>query len=112
MAEATGAAIRDGRFTDVAAFIDANASFHGYLIEVTGIQALVAAYRQLSVPDVMTRALTERSTADPRIIRDHFDLVDAFEFADLAGVKRIITVHAERAKATQRAGLELVGGRI
>jgi len=38
--------------------------------------------------------------------------VDAYERGDLTGAKDVITAHNERAKATQRAGIERAGGQL
>ena len=40
------------------------------------------------------------------IIRDHRDLVAAFERGDLATARDIVVGHTEHAKATMRAGIE------
>jgi len=50
--------------------------------------------------------------ADPHLVSDHFDLVDALERRDLAAVRRVLTAHNDHAKATQRAGILRLGGRI
>jgi flavin reductase (DIM6/NTAB) family NADH-FMN oxidoreductase RutF/DNA-binding GntR family transcriptional regulator len=104
--------VEDGRFRDVEGYISANDAFHRFLIDATGIRALAEAYEQLSLPDVMARALSHDMAADPHLVADHFELIDAVEHRDLAAVRRVLTSHNEHAKATQRAGMQRVGGRI
>jgi len=106
LAEATG---RPG---DVEGFIDASHGFHRFLVDATGVRSLVEAYEQLSLPDLMAQALPNETDTDPHLITDHFDLVDALERADLPAVRRVLTTHNERAKATQRAGIERRGGQL
>jgi flavin reductase (DIM6/NTAB) family NADH-FMN oxidoreductase RutF/DNA-binding GntR family transcriptional regulator len=112
LAEATGSHVRDGRFGDVEGFVDASHAFHGYLVDATGVRSLIEAYEQLSLPDLMLQALPTEADADPQLIADHFDLVDAVERADRTAVRTVLVDHNERAKATQRAGIERHGGRL
>jgi flavin reductase (DIM6/NTAB) family NADH-FMN oxidoreductase RutF/DNA-binding GntR family transcriptional regulator len=112
LAEATGSHVRDGRFGDVEGFIDASHAFHRFLVDATGVRSLVEAYEQLSLPDLMLQALPSEADTDPQLISDHFDLVDAVERADLPAVRTVLAAHNERAKATQRAGIESHGGRL
>ena len=112
LAEATGSHVRDGRFGDVEGFIDASHAFHRFLVDATGVRSLVEAYEQLSLPDLMLQALPSEADTDPQLISDHFDLVDAVERADLPAVRTVLAAHNDRAKATQRAGIESHGGRL
>ncbi len=112
LATATGTHIDAGRFLDVDAYIGANHAFHRLLIEATGINALVEAYEQLSLPGLMARALSDDLEATPHLVDDHLELVDALERADLPAVRRVISQHNDRAKATQRAGIVRRGGRL
>ena len=112
LAVATGSHVRDGRFGDVEGFIDASHAFHRFLVDATGVRSLVDAYEQLSLPDLMAQALPSEADTDPHLITDHFDLVEALERADLPAVRRVLTEHNERAKATQRAGIERRGGQL
>jgi flavin reductase (DIM6/NTAB) family NADH-FMN oxidoreductase RutF/DNA-binding FadR family transcriptional regulator len=112
LAEATGSHISAGRFTDVESYISSNAAFHAFPITTTGITALRDAYDQLSLPDLMARALSTEVDVSDHLVQDHRQLVDAYRRADLAAAKRIIIEHNERAKATQRAGIERAGGQL
>jgi len=112
LARVAASHVHDGRFHDVDGYIGANHAFHGFLVDATGIRALAEAYEQLSVPDMMARALPPDLDAGQHLVDDHFDLVDALERADLPAVRRVMTAHNEHAKATQRAGILRLGGRL
>jgi flavin reductase (DIM6/NTAB) family NADH-FMN oxidoreductase RutF/DNA-binding GntR family transcriptional regulator len=112
LAAAADSYVRDGRFRDVDGYIDANHAFHRFLVDATGVRALAEAYDQLSVPELMARALPDEMDADPHLRSDHFDLIDALERADLAAVRLVMTSHNEHAKETQRAGILRAGGRL
>ncbi len=92
--------------TDVDAYVHANDRFHEYLVELTGINALVDAYSGLSLPTLMTRTLGTTADIDRQLGDDHVAIVDAYEAGDLAAAKRIIIEHSERAKSQQRAAIE------
>jgi len=112
LADAAGAHVHDGRFTDVDGYIDANHDFHRFLIDATGIRALAEAYEQLSLPELMAQALPPDVAAGPHLVTDHFELIDALGRADLPAVRRVMIAHNEHAKATQRAGIMRAGGQL
>jgi flavin reductase (DIM6/NTAB) family NADH-FMN oxidoreductase RutF/DNA-binding GntR family transcriptional regulator len=112
LAGAASAHMRGGRFTDVDGYIGANHAFHRFLVDATGIRALAEAYEQLSVPEVMARALPPGMDADPHLAGDHVELIDALEREDLPSVRRVMTAHNERAKAAQRDGIRRRGGQV
>jgi 4-nitrophenol 2-monooxygenase / 4-nitrocatechol 4-monooxygenase, reductase component len=112
LAQAADATVQGGRFGDLDGYIGANHAFHRFLVDATGVRALVDAYEQLSVPDLMARALPADMAADPHLRSDHFDLIDALERGDRAAARRVMTAHNERAKATQREGILRAGGRL
>jgi 4-nitrophenol 2-monooxygenase / 4-nitrocatechol 4-monooxygenase, reductase component len=112
LAGVAGSHVSQGRFQDVDGYISANHAFHRFLIEATGIRALIDAYDQLSLPDMMARALPGDVDADPHLVTDHFELIDALQRGDLSDVRRVMTTHNDHAKATQRAGLRRLGGRL
>jgi flavin reductase (DIM6/NTAB) family NADH-FMN oxidoreductase RutF/DNA-binding FadR family transcriptional regulator len=104
LAEATVIA-PDGA-ADVAAYVRANDQFHEFLVQLTGINALVEAYSGLSLPTLMTRALGTTADIDRQLGDDHVAIVEAYEAGDLAEAKRIIVEHSERAKSQQRTSIE------
>ena len=111
-ARATAAHIDERHFTDVDGYIEANHAFHRYLVEATGVRALVEAYEHLSLAELMARALSDDMEAGPQLMDDHNGLVEALERGDLAAVRAVIATHNEHAKATQRAGILRHGGRL
>jgi len=106
LAEATAPLVQDGHFTDPAAFRETNAAFHTHLIELTGNTTLIDAYKRLRVLDYMAQALTPEVDVIGDIIRDHRDLVTAYENGDLAAARQNILAHTQHAKATMRAGID------
>jgi flavin reductase (DIM6/NTAB) family NADH-FMN oxidoreductase RutF/DNA-binding GntR family transcriptional regulator len=112
LASSTGTHVADGHFTDVDSYIGANSAFHTYPIRATGITALLDAYEHLSLPDLMARALSKDIDVSDHLVADHLGLVDAYQREDLLAAKRVIIAHNERAKATQRAGIERAGGQL
>jgi flavin reductase (DIM6/NTAB) family NADH-FMN oxidoreductase RutF/DNA-binding FadR family transcriptional regulator len=112
LAESTGTHIAGGHITDVGSYIAGNSAFHLYPIRAAGLRALVRAYDNLSLPDMMSRALSSDVEVSEHLIADHLRLVDAYEHGDLAAVKTVIVEHTERAKATQRAGIQRAGGQL
>ena len=111
-ARATAAHIDGRRFVDVDGYIRANHSFHRYLIEATGVSALVEAYEHLSLTNLMARALSDDMEAGAHLLSDHDALVDALERGDLASVRTVIRTHNEHAKATQRTSIHRHGGHL
>lgn len=112
LADAAAALVDEGRFGDVDGYIAANHAFHRFLVDATGSRALVEAYEQLSVPELMARALPPGMDADPHLVTDHTDLVDALERGDRDRVRAVMTSHDDNAKATQRAGIDRLGGQL
>jgi NAD(P)H-flavin reductase/ferredoxin len=106
LAEATAPLVAEGHFTDVAGFRETNATFHAYLVELTGNQTLADAHKRLSVLDYMAQALSPTVDVVGDIGKDHLDLVAAYESGDLAAARDIIVAHSEHAKATMLAGIE------
>jgi flavin reductase (DIM6/NTAB) family NADH-FMN oxidoreductase RutF/DNA-binding GntR family transcriptional regulator len=104
--EATLPLVRDGRFTDIAAFTQANAALHEHLVGLSGSDALVQAYRRLSIPGLMARTLRRSDVADDGLRDDHRELVEAYEHGDLPRAKAIVRRHAERSKQIHRRALK------
>ncbi len=109
LAEATAPLVSDGHFTDVAGYRETNAAFHHWLIESTGNNTLIEAYKRLSVLEYMEQALTPDVDVVGDIIQDHLDIVAAYERGDLDAARDLIVSHSEHAKATMRAGIEKQG---
>jgi benzoate/toluate 1,2-dioxygenase reductase component len=109
LAEATASAVSGGHFVDAAAYRETNAAFHSFFVEATANATLIDAHRRLAVLDYMAQALAPGVDVVGDVVRDHRDLVAAYERGDLAAARDIIVSHTEHAKATMRAGIEKTG---
>ncbi len=110
--ERTNGLIADGRFTDVAAYVAANAELHEQLVALAGNDALLEAYRRLSIPTLMIRLFTGHDRADESLIDEHRAIVEAYEAGDVERARAVVLTHGEHAKATNDAALAAAGGRI
>jgi len=79
LAQASVARLADGRLVDPAEYVAATVRFHAFLPSLTGSPALQEAYERLSIADLMSRALTSKTSVNPRMAEDHLALVDAYE---------------------------------
>lgn len=73
--------------------------------------ALSAVYEQLSIADLISRALQTTDEIDGTLAHEHVDLVKAYERADLDLARDIIIRHTARAKLTQRRAEAIPGWR-
>jgi flavin reductase (DIM6/NTAB) family NADH-FMN oxidoreductase RutF/DNA-binding FadR family transcriptional regulator len=94
--------VRDGRLTDVREYAAANARFHETLVKLAGSPPLLDAYRRLSLPGILIRALTPSGFATEELIDDHQALVEAIEQADLPAARAAIQLHTEHTKEVHR----------
>ena len=93
---------------DFERYIEANRSFHEYMISLAKNNALLEAYRRLSVEGIIWRVmwhmLDKFTYASETAVTDHQGLVEAYEREDVQLAKSIIIGHTERAKRVyQRA---------
>jgi flavin reductase (DIM6/NTAB) family NADH-FMN oxidoreductase RutF/DNA-binding GntR family transcriptional regulator len=95
--------IADGRFVDIAAYARVNSRFHETLVRLAGSQPLLDAYRRLTLPGILIRALEPSSEAMDELTEDHRAIVEAYEAGDLAAARAAILRHTEHTKATHRA---------
>jgi flavin reductase (DIM6/NTAB) family NADH-FMN oxidoreductase RutF/DNA-binding GntR family transcriptional regulator len=102
----------DGDTDGIAAYALANQEFHRFLVATAGVDALSAVYEQLSIADLISRALRTRDEIEGILAREHLDLVQAYERADLDGVRDVIFRHTAHAKQTQQRGIERAGGQL
>ncbi len=105
LADATVSHVEGDQFVDAAAYTDANAVFHDYLVGLTGNAHLLTAYQDLGVRAHMSTTLAQATWCDPRCPQDHLDLVAAFAAQDREAVRRLIHEHAERSKETTRRAM-------
>jgi flavin reductase (DIM6/NTAB) family NADH-FMN oxidoreductase RutF/DNA-binding FadR family transcriptional regulator len=94
--------VRDGRLTDVREYAAANARFHETLVKLAGSPPLLDAYRRLSLPGILVRAITPSRFASDELIDDHEALVEAIERADLPAARAAIQRHTEHTKDVHR----------
>jgi len=96
----------------ITAYALANQEFHRFLVAAAGVDALSAVYEQLSIADLISRALRTQDEIESLLAREHLDLVQAYERDDLDGVREVIIRHTEHAKQTQQRGIERAGGQL
>ena len=93
-----------------------NRAFHEYMVSLAKNNALLEAYRRLSVEGivwrVMQRMLDKFEYADEAAVTDHRRLVEAYESEDVAYAKSVIVGHTERAKRVYQRAIELSGGLV
>jgi benzoate/toluate 1,2-dioxygenase reductase subunit len=105
LAESTLPHVEGDRFTDAAAYTEANAAFHDYLFAQTGNEHLLQAYQALGVKGHMEQVLQNATWCHPRCATDHVAIVEAFEAADRAAARGLVVEHAERSKTTMRRAM-------
>jgi len=81
-------------------------------VATAGVDALSAVYEQLSIADLISRALRTQDEIEDTLAREHLDLVQAYERADRDGVREVIIRHTAHAKQTQQRGIERAGGQL
>jgi flavin reductase (DIM6/NTAB) family NADH-FMN oxidoreductase RutF/DNA-binding GntR family transcriptional regulator len=96
--EATLPLIEDGHFTDVAAWMRANAAFHDFMVGLAGSETLLSTYHRQSLLSIVDRVLGGRVSADAELNEDHRRLVEAYEASDLERAREVIKAHVERAR--------------
>ena len=112
LAQATVNVLRSGGPDGVAAYAVANQEFHRYLVATAEVAALAAVYEQLSIADLISRALRTQDEIEAVLAREHLELVQAYERADLDAVREIIIRHTAHAKQTQQRGIARAGGQL
>jgi 4-nitrophenol 2-monooxygenase / 4-nitrocatechol 4-monooxygenase, reductase component len=96
----------------IAAYARANQEFHRFLVAAAGVDALCEVYEQLSIADLISRALRTQDEIEGVLAREHLDLVRAYQRADRDAAREIIIRHTAHAKATQQRGIERAGGQL
>jgi 4-nitrophenol 2-monooxygenase / 4-nitrocatechol 4-monooxygenase, reductase component len=96
----------------VAAYAQANQEFHRFLVATAQVGELSAVYEQLSLADLISRALRTPGEIETMLAREHLELVQAYERADRDGVREVIIRHTAHAKQTQQRGIERAGGQL
>ena len=105
LAESTTPYVDGSRFTDAAAYTEANAAFHDYLFTLTGNEHLLRAYQALGVKGQMETVLRHATWCHPLCAQDHLDIVTAFEQGERESARALISAHADRSKLTMRRAM-------
>jgi len=109
-AEGTLPWIRGGRFIDVEGYVAANTTFHEALVELAGNSALLAAYRRLALPTVMSQALHGVEETLDRFSADHVAMVELLQDGDHEGARALVLEHTEAGKERVRIAITKAGG--
>jgi 4-nitrophenol 2-monooxygenase / 4-nitrocatechol 4-monooxygenase, reductase component len=112
LAQETVDVLGRGEPDGIAAYARANQEFHRFLVATAGVDALSDVYEQLSIADLISRALRTPDEIEGVLAREHLDLVQAYQRADRDAVRDIIIRHTAHAKATQQRGIERAGGQL
>jgi flavin reductase (DIM6/NTAB) family NADH-FMN oxidoreductase RutF/DNA-binding GntR family transcriptional regulator len=112
LAQATVDVLGRGDPDGIAVYARANQEFHRFLVATAGVDALSGVYEQLSIADLISRALRTQDEIETILAGEHLDLVQAYERADRDGVRDVITRHTAHAKQTQQRGIERAGGQL
>ena len=114
--EVTLPLVVNNRFVDFERYIEANRSFHEYMISLAKNNALLEAYRRLSVEGIIWRVMWQMldkfTYANETAVTDHQRLVEAYEREDMQLAISIIIGHTERAKRVYQRAIELSGGQV
>ena len=94
------------KIVDSEAFTAANNEFHEFLFTRTGNPALLAAYRNLEVIEVMNRELSDAKWIQPDIEAEHLAIVDAVASRDKARAAELIRAHNTHAIDTMHRAIE------
>ncbi|MEV1133893.1 benzoate 1,2-dioxygenase electron transfer component BenC [Rhodococcus coprophilus] len=105
LAEASGASIEGGRFTDASAFTDTNAAFHEFLFRCCTNPVLLEAYNQLEVTQLMKQVLRDSHWVESHIVDEHLEIVEAFERGDKSAARDLVVAHSRHAKETMRRAI-------
>lgn len=111
-ADGTKGLVAGGRFVDIDAYIEADSAFHEYLVAMAGSDALLEAYRRLSIPALMARLFSHYDQADETLVLEHAALVEAYEAGSIDLARSTIRAHGEHAQAANDAAILAGGGRI
>jgi benzoate/toluate 1,2-dioxygenase reductase subunit len=111
-ADATKGLVAGGRFVDIDAYIEADSGFHEYLVALAGSDALLEAYRRLSIPALMARLFSHHNQTDETLVLEHAALVEAYEAGSTDLARSTIRAHGEHAQAANDAAILAGGGRI
>ncbi|MGP6172529.1 benzoate 1,2-dioxygenase electron transfer component BenC [Corynebacterium sp. A21] len=93
------------KLLDPIAYTEANNEYHEFFFHRTGNPALLAAYRNLHIVDVMNKRLAHATWMQPNIAQEHLDLIEALRNKDQAKVRELLRNHNEHAIDTMDSAI-------
>jgi len=99
-------------FRDFQAYLDANYAFHEAIVALSGNALLVAAFRSLSIKNVMMRSFGTTATSSAAFLEVQRDLLAALENGDATAARLAARAYCDLAKARTRHLLALTGGQV
>jgi flavin reductase (DIM6/NTAB) family NADH-FMN oxidoreductase RutF/DNA-binding GntR family transcriptional regulator len=100
------------RFVDFEGYLDANYAFHEYVVSLAKNTQLSAAFRRLSIRDVMARAFGATPVTSRLFIDVQRLLTEAFEAEDVEAARAAVNQYAQVAKDRARQVLAQIGGQL
>jgi flavin reductase (DIM6/NTAB) family NADH-FMN oxidoreductase RutF/DNA-binding GntR family transcriptional regulator len=110
--DAMAALLVGDRFVDFHRYLDANYTFHEYLVSLAHNPLLTATFGKLSIKSVMTRSFGSTPESSQRFIEVQRELLDAIASRDAAAAGAAARRYCELAKARVREILALTAGRL
>jgi DNA-binding GntR family transcriptional regulator len=110
-AEATRATIGNDRAVDIPWYVASNRVLHEVHVDFAGNALLSSIYRRLHVNELMQRVLHVHNDVGD-VVREHEELVAAFEAADAERVAAAIRVHVSTGKRIAFDAVEQAGGTL
>jgi flavin reductase (DIM6/NTAB) family NADH-FMN oxidoreductase RutF len=102
--------IAGDHFTDVASYLDANDSFHEWIVALAHNPSLLAMYQRLSVKALIARALGAAPRTSARAIELQTAFTEAYESGQGVRAKDALRDYNEFAKQYTRRALRSAGG--
>ncbi|KAA9160691.1 FCD domain-containing protein [Amycolatopsis acidicola] len=102
--------LRDDRFVDFDAYLDANYRFHETLVDFAGSRVLTTMFEGLAIKQVMTRSFGATQESSQRFLQEQQRIVEAFEAGDKAGARDAARAYNTLAKDRAREVLAMHGG--
>lgn len=94
------------KLLDPDAYTEANNEYHEFFFHRTGNPALLEAYRNLNIVDVMHKRLANTSWIEPHIAQEHLDMIEAMRGKDRTKLQELLRNHNEHAISTMDAAIE------
>lgn len=108
--EATLEFVEGDRIVDRPGYVRANRAMHAFQVGLAGNFLMDRYFEQLSLHLIMGRVAGKRLSGMGHIVREHRDLVAAFENGDLAAAQEAIRLHIESGKRVAAEEIRGAGG--